>query len=203
MTKFKVCLTGGIASGKTYVSNQLSALGACVIDADVLARQVVEKGSKGLTQVVDAFGEEVLNPNKTLNRARLKELVFKHKPQLQKLNSILHPLIRKAFIKASYLNQSKLEVWVIPLFNEQERYDSFDRVLVVDVKESIQLNRITVRDQISVEMAKTIISSQPSRALRLSMATDVIVNNEGIDRLDDSIRKLFDLYNLLKFGQTV
>ncbi len=203
MPKFKVCLTGGIASGKTYVSNQLSALGACVIDADVLARQVVKRGSIGLAQLVDAFGEEVLNSNKTLNRGKLKELVFKQKAQLQKLNSILHPLIRSAFAKASELNQSKLEVWVIPLFSKQEGYERFDRVLVVDVIESIQLKRITERDQISVEMAKTIIGSQPSRALRLSMSTDVIANNKGFDRLDNSIRKISDLYNLMKIGQTV
>lgn len=202
MAKFKVCLTGGIASGKTYVSNQLSALGAYVIDADVLARQVVKKDSAGLDQVIGVFGTEVLNQDKTLNRAKLKEIIFKQKTQLQKLNSILHPLIREAFVKSSALNHSKLEVWVIPLFNLDEGYDGFNRILTVDVMESIQLKRITARDQVSLEMAKTIISSQPSRESRLMMATDVIANNKGFDLLDNSITRVANLYKNMMIGQT-
>ena len=203
MSKFKVCLTGGIASGKTYVSNKLSALGAHIIDADVLARQVVEKRSIGLTQVVDAFGIGVLNQDQSLNRSKLKALVFNDKKQLKKLNSILHPLIRKAFIKASKLNQSKLEVWVIPLYDGANGYEQFNRVLVVDVIEEIQINRISNRDQVSSAIANSIINSQPSRQSRIGLATDVIANNKDFNSLDTSIKLIADLYNNMIIDQAV
>lgn len=197
MKKFTVCLTGGIASGKTYVSNKLSELGAHVIDADVLSRQVVESGSEGLTQIVDAFGSAVLNQDKTLNRSQLKQLVFKDARMLEKLNSILHPLIRKAFLAASVLNKNELEIWVIPLFEGGEGYQRFDRVLTVDVKRHIQLLRVSSRDQISADLAARIVGSQPSRAARLALSTDVITNNAGFVPLDDSVTRVYGLFKQL------
>ena len=202
MTKFKVCLTGGIASGKTYVSDKLAELGAHVIDADILARQVVRQGSKGLAQIVASFGLGVLNNDKTLNRGMLKELVFNDKEKLVKLNSILHPLIRKAFVEASELNQMALEVWVIPLFNGDSGYMEFNRVLVVDVQEDIQLDRIKKRDQVSLGIAQAIINSQPSRQSRLALASDVIENNKDFKSLDVSIKLTCDLYNKMIIGQS-
>ncbi|VAW46265.1 Dephospho-CoA kinase [hydrothermal vent metagenome] len=202
MPKFKVCLTGGIASGKTYVSDKLSELGAHVIDADILARQVVRQGSEGLVQVVSSFGLGVLNADKTLNRSMLKELVFNDKEKLEKLNSILHPLIRKVFVEASDQNQMALEVWVIPLFNGESEYMEFNRVLLVDVKEDIQLDRIKERDQVNIEIAQAIINSQPSRQSRLALASDVIENNKDFKSLDVSIKLIFDLYNKMIISQS-
>ena len=203
MSKFKVCLTGGIASGKTYVSDKLSELGAHVIDADILARQVVIQGSEGLAQVVEKFGLGVLTVDKTLNRSMLKELVFNDKEKLKDLNSILHPLIRKAFVEASDLNQMTLEVWVIPLFSGAGGYMEFSRVLAVDVNEDVQLNRIIKRDQVNLEIAQSIINSQPSRQSRLALATDVIGNNKDFDSLDSAIYQTSGMYNKMLIDQSV
>ncbi len=198
MEKFKVCLTGGIASGKTYVSDQLELLGAYIIDADVLAREVVARGTVGLAEIVAHFGPEVLNTDNTLNRKVLKKIVFSDKNKLGLLNEITHPLIKEAFKKQSMLNQSKLEIWVIPLLNHKSDYWGFDRVLVIDVHRKIQLARITKRDQVERKVAEAIMDSQPATNDRLKLATDVIVNNNGFESLDVSIHKVFNLYMNIK-----
>lgn len=203
MSKFRVCLTGGIASGKTHVSDQLSVLGAHVIDADLLARRVVEKKTEGLARVVDSFGLNILNSDKSLNRQKLKEVVFSDKNKLVVLNSILHPLIKEAFEKESELNQNNLEVWVIPLFNEKSEYRKFNRVLVVDVEEHIQVDRVVNRDQVGQDVAHAIIDSQISRKSRLKLATDVINNSGGLNSLDISIEQIFSLFDRMKNRQSV
>ena len=202
MIKYKICLTGGIASGKTYVSDQFSLFGACVIDADVLARQVVARGTKGLAEIVGHFGLEVLNQDNTLNREVLKKIVFSDKSKLKLLNEITHPLIKNAFENKSKLNKSELEIWVIPLLSEQSDFSGFNRILVIDVKEDIQFTRIINRDRVEQKIAKKIIQSQPAKNDRLKLATDVIVNNNSFESLDTSIRQIFDFYLQLKNQQS-
>jgi dephospho-CoA kinase len=198
IAKFKVCLTGGIASGKTYVSNKLSTLGAHVIDADLLARKVVEINSPGLDRIVEAFGKSILDDNKSLNRLKLKEVVFNDKAKLSLLNSIMHPLIREAFSAASKLNQEQLEVWVIPLYERSSDRSNFNRIILVDVREDIQLKRITQRDGVSIELAKSIIDFQPGRESRLEFASDVITNNKSFEILDVAINQVFEMFQKMK-----
>ncbi len=194
--KFKICLTGGIASGKTYVSDKLASLGMYVIDADILAREVVAKNSSGLSEVTAVFGPRVLQEDGSLNRKVLKALVFSDDKKLQQLNQILHPLIRKAFVEKSMNNNLPIELWVIPLF-KGEVYQGFDRVLVVDVPEQTQIERMQNRDHVSVAVAKKILASQPSRIERLKLATDVINNRFTLEKLDRHVDRIFKLYSQL------
>ncbi|MCX7553608.1 dephospho-CoA kinase [Marinicella sp. S1101] len=197
--KLIICLTGGIASGKTYVSDEFAEKGACVIDADVLAREVVAIGSVGLSQVVKEFGESILTEAGALNRKQLKRIVFNDDEKLKKLNQILHPLIREAFIQQSAENTKCIEVWVIPLYQAGLNYPDFDRILVVDVTPEIQIQRMQKRDQVSIELAEKILASQPSRRQRLQFATDVISNRYSLAELDQNIDKIYHLYsNLLQ-----
>lgn len=195
--KIKICLTGGIASGKTYVSDKLNELGVCIIDADILARKVVEKDSYGLSQLCQEFSREILSENGTLNRSYLKNIVFGDEDKLARLNGILHPLIRKEFEAISQKNINPIEVWVIPLFEGKPPYDIFDRVLVVDVPQEVQVKRIKNRDGASNELALKIIQSQPSREQRLNLATDVISNRFSFEKLDSNIKQIHNLYNNL------
>lgn len=192
--KFKVCLTGGIASGKTYVSNKLEELGAHIIDADILARKVVKKGSIGLSQLINEFGSEILQENGHLDRSKLKQSVFASDEKLLKLNNILHPMIRDAFEVESNNNLIPLEIWVIPLYDGKQPYQEFDRFLVVDVPQDIQVKRIQKRDGATQDLAHKIIQSQPSREQRIDSATDVIVNRYSFEKLDLNIIQIHQLY---------
>lgn len=197
MAKFKVCLTGGIASGKTYVSNKLAALGMYIIDADVLARKVVVKGSEGLNQLVTHFGSSILDETNCLDRAKLKQIVFGSQANLKALNAITHPLIKAAFNQASSMNSSAPEVWVVPLLDGQSGYVDFDRVIVVDAKVENQLSRISKRDHITIQKAQSIIDSQPTRKTRLKLASDVITNHKDFDSLDQNVICLSQILNQL------
>ncbi len=197
MNKFTVCLTGGIASGKTHVSDRFAELGACIIDTDVLARQVVEPGTVGLSKLVAAFGEHICRPDGHLDRGKLKQTIFSDQAKLQTVNDILHPLIWEAGKHASAQNNNPMEIWVIPLFNENTTQIHFDRVLVVDVGESIQLERIQQRDELDLATAQAIVDAQIPRKQRLLLATDVIANNGSLENLDENIKHVYRLYQAL------
>ena len=192
-----MCLTGGIASGKTYVSDRFQALGACVIDADILAREVVQKESKGLGLIVKEFGLGVLHPDGTLNRGGLKKRVFGNQSKLHTLNSILHPLIKELFLQKSAMNRKNIEIWVIPLLTAKSGYKDFNRTLAIDVDEAVQLDRVIQRDQIPVEIAQSIIESQPSRRTRLQLATDIIRNNKDLNELDKAVELFYKMVSAL------
>ncbi len=197
MNKLKVCLTGGIASGKTFVSDHFATLGACIIDTDILARHVVEPGSAGLSQLVDAFGDQILLSDGELNRRHLKQLIFSDDDKRKTVNGILHPLIWEAAEQASIMNHLPMELWVIPLYSEHSTRITFDRVLVIDVDESIQLSRIQNRDQLDEVAAQAIIDSQLSREERLLLATDVIANNQGLQELALNATRMFHFYQAM------
>ncbi|MGJ8664384.1 MAG: dephospho-CoA kinase [Marinicella sp.] len=197
MPKLKVCLTGGIASGKTFVSNRMALLGAQVIDADILAREVVRKGSVGLGQLINAFGVQILDGKGQLNRSMLKSLAFTDKKKLAELNGILHPLIWQAFSEHSAKNDDGVEIWVIPLFNSSTNKIHFDRVLVVDVTLENQISRMQRRDGVNLQLAESILAAQPSRLDRVDLATDVITNNGGLDLLQQNADHIYGLYKAL------
>jgi len=195
MKKLVICLTGGVASGKTYISDLMMDYGFEVIDADVLSRVVVEKGSKGLFLLIEQFGERILADDGSLNRLALKQMVFNDADKLNWLNGILHPLILGLMSKQLSLVKQGVVVLVVPLLNEQINY-SFDvnRVLVVDVDKRTQVERIMKRDNVSETLALKIIQSQPSRNERLSMADDVIVNNRDLLSFKNNSTQLIQSY---------
>lgn len=172
-------LTGGIASGKTLVSNYFSELGTPVIDADLLAREVVLPGSKGLKALTRHFTTGILTPKGELDRAALRRIVFANPPDRDFLDKTLHPLIRElseARIEAARSEKHAYLIYAVPLLFETDQKERFDRIIVVDVPRSTQLERLLERDGSDENQANAILDAQASRDQRLSIANDVIDN---------------------------
>jgi dephospho-CoA kinase len=189
----RVGLTGGVGSGKSTVARALAAHGAVVIDADALAREVVEPGTPGLAAVVAEFGPEVLGPDGALDRPRLGALVFADPVRRAALEAIVHPLVRR---RAAELEAAApagaLVVHDIPLLAETGQAATFDAVLVVDVPPEIQVERL-VRDRgWSADDAAARIAAQASRDERLAVATHVIDNTGTREDLRQRVAEVFD-----------
>jgi dephospho-CoA kinase len=193
---FRVALTGGIASGKTTVADLFAGLGVPVIDTDVIAREVVEPGQPALTAIVEAFGPGVLDAGGRLDRPRLRERIFADADARRRLEAILHPAIRQAMERQSLeaAALSPYQVLVIPLLAEGGRTDHVDRVLVVDVPESQQIERLVVRDKVSQDHATAALRAQATRTSRLAFADDVIENTGRIVDLQSQVAVLHERY---------
>lgn len=194
---FRVGLTGGIASGKTLVSRLFARLGVPIIDTDELAREVVEPGSEGLAAVRDRFGAGVIGADGRLDRRALRALVFADPQARKDLEAITHPRIRALVEQRSAAAAGPYQIHVVPLLVEARRRDSVDRVLVVDCPESLQLERLVQRDGGSREQAEAILAAQASRAERLAMADDVIVNDGVPRQVEDAVAALHARYTAL------
>lgn len=175
---FLVGVTGGIGSGKTLVTDTFASLGIEVVDADIVARDVVAPGTEGLAAVREHFGEQVIASNGELNRAALRELVFTNEEQKQWLNALLHPLIRTAMATAINAIRSPYGVLAVPLLIENGMQKMVDRIAVVDCPETLQLERALLRDGSSETVIKGIMAAQVSRQQRLDEADDVIDNSQ-------------------------
>lgn len=198
--KLVIGLTGGIASGKTAVSRYFEHLGVPVIDADVVAREVVEPGQAGLDAVVKAFGAEILDDQGRLDRRRLRSLVFEDSTDRRTLESILHPLIRQHMEAQLEDLDDDYAVLTIPLLLETGQADMVDRILVVDASESAQIERARKRDGVGELEVRRIISAQAKRAERLAKANDVIENSGTLDELRQSVHRLDEFYRSLARG---
>jgi dephospho-CoA kinase len=194
MTPFRVALTGGIASGKTAVANFFASHGVPVIDTDVIAREVVEPGQPALAAVVDAFGTGVLAADGRLDRPRLRERIFGDAEARRRLEAILHPAIRAEMERQSRAAGGPYQVLVIPLLAEGGRRDHIDRVLVVDVPEATQIERLVRRDGVSRDQADAALRAQASRDARLAFADDVIENTGDVAALETRVAKLHGNY---------
>lgn len=173
----RVGLTGGIASGKTTVSDQFSQHGVPIIDTDIIAREVVAAGTEGLAQVVAIFGSQVLDGRGELNRRALRSIVFDDSSKLQALENILHPLIKTETVNRLAELTDDYVIIVVPLLVEIGMHNWVDQVLVVDIDPQTQRERLCMRDKINSEQAQAMMDSQLSRAERLAFADDVISNN--------------------------
>ncbi len=179
-----VALTGGIGSGKSTVAQTFARFGATIVDADVIARQVVEPGSPALATIAAHFGNEMLQPDGSLNRAALRQRIFSNPDEKSWLNQLLHPLIHQETQRQLAKARSPYVVWVVPLLVENGLQDRADRVLVVDVDNETQLARTMARDGISRQQALNILSAQATREQRLAIADDIIDNSgtaQGIE----------------------
>ncbi|NUR84269.1 MAG: dephospho-CoA kinase [Nonomuraea sp.] len=188
----KIGLTGGIGSGKSEVSRRLAARGAVVIDADRIAREVVEPGTPGLARVVAAFGEDVLHPDGTLNREKLGAIVFADSERLAALNAIVHPLVgeRVAELQRAAPADSIL-VYDVPLLAENKLAPMYDVVVVVDASDEVRIARLTGVRGMSEEDARARIAAQATREARLAVADQVILNEGSLDDLDAEVAKLW------------
>lgn len=185
-----IALTGGIASGKTAVSDRFSALGAVVIDTDRIARDVVAPGSEGLGRVVDAFGDRVLGADGGLDRRALRDRIFEDAAARDRLESVLHPRIETRAREAIRAADGPYVILVVPLLVETGLFDDADRVLVIDVPEAVQLERLTARDGVTADQARAALAAQATREQRLAVADDVIENTGTLEALDEQVRRL-------------
>lgn len=173
-------LTGGIGSGKSTVAKEFIDLGIEVIDADKVAREVVEPGQPALTQIELYFGKEVVGINGELDRAKLRNIIFNSEIKKQWLNDLLHPIIRDTLLKQLEQARSEYVILEAPLLLENQLTKYTDYTLVVDVTEALQIERATQRDSNSVAQIQAIMNAQISRELRLEQA-DYIIDNSSTD----------------------
>ncbi len=190
----KIGLTGGIASGKSAVADLLGEFGATIIDTDVIARDVVAPGEAGLAAVADAFGAGILGADGTLDRARLRKLVFADPAKRRQLEAILHPLIRARALAAAAAATGPYAVFVVPLLVETDFRALVDRVLVVDCDPQTQIDRLTARDGIPVAEAQRMLAAQAGRDERLAAADDLIDNNGNRDAMRATVAALHAHY---------
>lgn len=193
--QYRVGLTGGIACGKSTVANLFAALGASIVDTDVLAREVVARGSPLLAQVAEHFGREVLQPDGSLDRARLRERVFASPADRQWLEQLTHPAIRQLTEQRCESTTGPYVIVAIPLLVETAGTARFDRVLVVDCDPAIQLARLQARDGSTREQAQRMLAAQVTREQRLAVADDVIENNEDVAALRTQVETLHRQYS--------
>jgi dephospho-CoA kinase len=191
---FRVGLTGGIASGKTTVANLFAALGATVVDTDLLAREVVEPGTTLLGEIADHFGADILDPTGALERRRLRERVFADPAERRWLEQRTHPAIREPTDSRCREATGPYCLVAIPLLVETGGEKRFDRVLVVDCDPELQMTRVMARDGISRAAAEAMLAAQASREARLAVADDVIRNDGDLARLRDQVEKLHREY---------
>lgn len=194
MSKFVVGLTGGIGSGKTTVANLFAAEGITLVDADIVAREVVAPGSKGLETIVTHFGAEILTPEGELDRAKLRQRIFSHPEEREWLNQLLHPMIRQEMLAQVEKATSAYVIMVVPLLFENGLDRLVNRTLVVDISPELQINRTVKRDNVDVSQVNNIISSQCSRSEKLARADDIIDNQGEISTLKREVLALHQRY---------
>ena len=195
-----VGLTGGIASGKTTVSDLFAELGVPVVDADIAARRVVEPGQPALAELTQAFGDDLLTDAGTLDRARLREKAFADPGLRQRLEAILHPRIRERMEAEIADCDGPYAIMAVPLLVEGDLLYRVHRVLVVDVPEEVQIQRLMQRDGSSREQARAILQAQSPRDMRLQHADDIVDNTGAVDDLRRRIADLHKHYQAIAAG---
>lgn len=191
---FKVALTGGIASGKSAVAELFTAHGVPVVDSDAVAREIVAPGSPALEAIRHRFGEGVIQSDGTLDRRALRERVFSDPQARRDLEAITHPAIRARMQAWSQTAVGPYQIHIIPLLVESGGRRDFDRVLVVDCPEELQIRRVMQRDRVDETSARQVLAAQAARAERLSLADDVIVNDGDRARLAQAVADLHGRY---------
>ncbi|MDO1527777.1 dephospho-CoA kinase [Fulvimonas sp. R45] len=192
---FVVALTGGIAAGKSTVEQRFAALGVHVYDADQAARQVIEPGTDGLLQIVEAFGEDILDRDGRLDRPAMRQRIFVDRDARRTLEAIVHPRVRLWLHERALADSGPYCLLSIPLLAEHiGHYRWVDRVLLVDADDDVRMRRLIARDGIDEALARRILASQASREQRLALAHDVIDNNGDPAALDARVAALHARY---------
>jgi len=190
----RVGLTGGIASGKSTVAELFAALGAPIVDTDVVAREVVAPGTPGLEEVRAAFGEAVITASGELDRRAVRRLVFSDPERRRRLEAILHPRIRAQTLARIESIDAPYVIVVVPLLVETGFSSLVDRILVVDCPRQAQLQRLLARDGITRSEAEAMLDAQVDRKRRLASADDVLDNGGRLDATRDRVRQLHSTY---------
>lgn len=203
MTQYIVSLTGGIGSGKSTVAKAFAALGVPLVDADVIAREVVEPGSPTLNAIAQRFGPVVLTADGSLDRAALRARIFSDLEEKTWLNDLLHPLIKRQTKQQLRSARAPYVLWVVPLLIENNLQHRADRVLVVDVEREVQIARTLSRDSVSRKHVENILAAQVPRQRRLACADDIIDNSGRPDELMDRVATLHRRYLALAASATL
>jgi len=200
MTMLKIGLTGGIGSGKTTVSdlfkqqNTSSTEAVTILDTDIIARHIVEKGKPAYTKIVSVFGNKILNEDASINRSQLRNIIFKSPDLKKQLEEITHPAIQSEVEAALSQISSKYCIIVIPLLFETNSNYPLDRILVIDCDKTTQIKRAAIRDHVSETEIEKIIDTQVSREYRLNHADDVIYNDDNPEKLISQVENLHNNY---------
>lgn len=194
MANLIVGVTGGIGSGKSAVMQAFEQLGIVAEDADVMARVVVEPGKPALKAILEHFGPDVLAPDGSLNRPALRQLIFSDADAKQWLENLLHPLINQELEERLSAAQSPYALLVSPLLFETGQDRLVDRVLVVDVPETVQLERASQRDGVDIAQIRRIMASQMDRQERLARADEVLDNREDLASMREQVERLHQRY---------
>ncbi|SOC03146.1 dephospho-CoA kinase [Ureibacillus xyleni] len=193
-------LTGSIASGKSTVANMLKEYGLPIVDADLVARQVVEPGTETLQKIADAFGQDVLTADGAMDRAKVGSIIFHDESKRKVLNDIIHPAIRSEMLRQRdehVANGEKTVIMDIPLLFESKLQHYVEKILVVSVSEETQLKRLIERNQLSDEEAKARISSQLPLSIKEQGADAVINNNGSIEETKQQLDDILKNWNVL------
>ncbi|ANE53857.1 dephospho-CoA kinase [Methylomonas sp. DH-1] len=198
----KIGLTGGIGCGKTTVCRLFAELGVPVVDADLIARSLVEPGQPALQAIVQAFGTEILQADGSLDRAKLRQAIFSDPEQRRRLDGIMHPRVYARIAADVAALQAAYCLIAVPLLLESKNPYAVDRILVVDCPQSAQIERVVARDKLSAEQTQAIVASQMPRPQRLARADDVIDNSAGPEQLAEQVKSLHNSYIFLATART-
>lgn len=191
----KIGLTGGIGSGKSTVAKLFAELGVNVIDADAIAREVVQPQCQAFAKIVAHFGHDILNEQGWLNRQKMRDIVFQNSEEREWLENLLHPIILSEMQKRITASHSPYCILVIPLLIESKQAThTVDRILLVDAPEDIRAQRTQQRDNITQDQVKKMMQSQASAEERLRLADDVIINDQDITHLRSEVKRLHNYY---------
>lgn len=193
-TPLRIGLTGGVASGKSTVADLFAGKGVPIIDTDIIAREVVEPGRPALAEITREFGPGILDEEGRLNRRGLRDLVFRDDKRRKVLEAIVHPRIREETEARAAAAGGPYQVIVVPLLAESPMKATMDRILVVDVSEETQLERLLQRDSESEVQARRMIAAQASREDRLAIADDVIDNSGTVEATAGQVNRLHRKY---------
>ena len=190
----RIGLTGGIASGKSTVANLFAELGAVIIDTDIIAREVVMPGEPALDEIVQAFGDDIVDQNGALKRSELRKIIFADDTARERLEAIIHPRIQDETVRQAESAGGPYQLIVVPLLVESPLRKFVDRVLVVDCSEETQIRRLMARDAETDEQARAVLAAQASREERLAIADDIINNDESVANTRHQVISLHEIY---------
>ena len=199
--KLVIGVTGGIGSGKTAVTDFFAARGITIVDADLAARVVVEPGQPALQTIAQHFDDDILLSDGSLNRRKLRNIIFQNDSEKLWLENLLHPLIRQQIFHELEQATSAYTILVSPLMIETDQKNLVNRLLVVDVPVDIQVARTTRRDHMTMEQTRAIIASQSTREEKLEQADDVVDNSGTVEALYSQLEKLHRVYLEEALGQ--
>lgn len=192
-------LTGGIGSGKSVVANIFNTIGINTIDADSLAKNALNVDSLGYREFINTFGEEYIGPDRKINNSKLRQQIFINNDLKTSLEEIIHPIVRNNIAKLISSSNSPYHIVEVPLIYETNSSKNYDRVLVVDCDEDLQIKRATKRDSSNENEIRNIMQNQATRSQRLSIADDIIDNSQSIECLRNTVTEIHNFYlNLLK-----